>query len=103
MAVIHLARRDDLSRTGSHPSIPRARARLARMRVRASWRAWRRARPLRTLGVVACLAAVLAGAPIASAQSPVEQARALLSNYREDLSRIDRARDLLESTVGRDG
>jgi len=58
---------------------------------------------LRTLGVVACLAAVLAGAPIASAQSPVEQARALLSNYREDLSRIDRARDLLESTVGRDG
>ena len=63
----------------------------------------RRARPWRALGMAAGLAVVLAVPPAGSAQPPpAEQARALLGSYREDITRIDRARDLLEAAVARD-
>jgi tetratricopeptide (TPR) repeat protein len=39
----------------------------------------------------------------APAQTPVESARALLARYHEDPARIDRARDLLEAALARDG
>jgi len=56
----------------------------------------------RVLCVAGLVAAMLGGATAASAQTPSEQARALLSSYREDVTRIDRARDLLETAVARE-
>jgi tetratricopeptide (TPR) repeat protein len=46
---------------------------------------------------------VLLGATVAAAlaQTPVETARAMLKQYQEDPSRIDRARDLLEAAVAK--
>ena len=51
----------------------------------------------------AVLAAVLAVPLAVPAQTSTEQAQTLLSSYREDITRIDRARDLLEAAVARDG
>ena len=72
------------------------------MRVSVVTKMLRRARPSRALLIAAGLAVVLASPPAALAQTPTEQARAFLSNYREDVTRIDRARDLLEAAVARD-
>ena len=49
------------------------------------------------------LAVVLIAATPAStpAETPVETARSLLKQYQEDLTRIDRARDLLEAAVAK--
>jgi tetratricopeptide (TPR) repeat protein len=55
-----------------------------------------RARPL------ALLAVVLAAAASAWAQTPVEAARALVARYHEDLTALDRARDLLDAALARD-
>jgi len=49
------------------------------------------------------LALVVAAPAPARAQTPVETARALLRQYQDDPTRIDRARDLLEAAVARDG
>jgi hypothetical protein len=46
---------------------------------------------------------LLATVVAAQAQSPGEAARALLRNCHDDPTRIDRARDLLEAAVARDG
>jgi tetratricopeptide (TPR) repeat protein len=48
--------------------------------------------------VIALLGATVAAAP---AETPVETARAMLKQYQEDPSRIDRARDLLEAAVAK--
>ena len=56
----------------------------------------------RVLWAAALLAAMLTGAAAVSAQTPSEEARTLLSSYREDVTRIDRARDLLETAVARE-
>jgi tetratricopeptide (TPR) repeat protein len=54
---------------------------------------------LALLGVaVALIAAAPASTP---AETPVETARGLLKQYQEDLTRIDRARDLLEAAVAK--
>jgi tetratricopeptide (TPR) repeat protein len=55
-------------------------------------------RAVTALVVVALL--VAAPGP-AEAQSPVETARAMLKQYQEDPTRIDRARDLLEAAVAK--
>jgi len=55
--------------------------------------------------VVAVLlaAVVLAAAPLrARAESPAEQAQALIARYHEDRARLDRARDLLEAALESD-
>lgn len=46
--------------------------------------------------------AVMLMATTALAQSPVEAARALIARYHEDLTAIDRARDLLEAALTKD-
>ena len=46
---------------------------------------------------------ILAAPAPAPGQSPVETARAMLKQYQEDPSRIDRARDLLEAAVAQGG
>lgn len=38
----------------------------------------------------------------APAQSPIEEARGLIANYHEDVTRLDRARDLLEKSLKAD-
>lgn len=57
---------------------------------------------LAPLALLSCLALVVA-LPAASAQTPAETARAMMRNYQDDLTRIDRARDLLEGAVARGG
>src|SRR5438093_4087275 len=47
-------------------------------------------------------AVVLAAVAAASAQTPVEAARALVARYHEDLAGLDRARDLLEAALAKD-
>ena len=46
--------------------------------------------------------AVLALAVPARAQTPAESARALIARYHEDITHIDRARDLLEAALAKD-
>ena len=58
---------------------------------------------MRFLRLAAAVGALLATVVPATAQSPDEAARALLRNYQEEPARIDRARDLLEAAVARDG
>jgi hypothetical protein len=53
--------------------------------------------------VLAPTLASLSVADAARADAPVETARTLLRGYHEDPSRIDRARDLLEARLARDG
>ncbi|HUM14835.1 MAG TPA: tetratricopeptide repeat protein [Candidatus Nitrosotalea sp.] len=55
---------------------------------------------LRALPFVA-VALVAAAADPAAAQTPTETARALLRQYQDDPTRIDRARDLLEAAVAK--
>jgi hypothetical protein len=50
----------------------------------------------RLLAILAAL--VLLAAP-ARADTPAEAARALIARYDEDLTRLDRARDLLETAL----
>src|SRR6266487_1601878 len=50
------------------------------------------------LRIAVVFVALVAACP-ASAATPVEQAVALLASYHEDLSRIDRARDILEQAL----
>ncbi len=57
---------------------------------------------LAPLALLSCLALVVA-LPAASAQTPAETARAMMRNYQDDPTRIDRARDLLEGAVARGG
>jgi tetratricopeptide (TPR) repeat protein len=52
--------------------------------------------------VRALLAAVVALAVTAEAQTPVQAARALVQRYHEDTSTLDRARELLETALARD-
>lgn len=52
--------------------------------------------------VALTLLALLIASPPALAQSPVEEARGLVANYHEDLTRLDRARDLLEKFLKTD-
>jgi len=56
------------------------------------------------LGAALLVAVALVGVTPgpATAQTPVESARALLKGYQEDPARIDRARDLLEAAVARE-
>lgn len=54
----------------------------------------------RSLTVI--LLVVLLIPPLAWAETPAAQARALLANYHEDPTRIDRARDLLEGALERE-
>jgi tetratricopeptide (TPR) repeat protein len=51
-----------------------------------------------------CLAllASLVAAPLAHAATPAESARRLIARYDEDLTRLDRARDLLEAALARE-
>lgn len=58
---------------------------------------------MRFLRLAAVVGALLATAVPAAAESPGDAARALLRNYQEEPARIDRARDLLEAAVARDG
>lgn len=46
--------------------------------------------------------AVLVGAVPALAESPIEEARGLIQNYHEDVTRLDRARDLMENFLKTD-
>src|SRR5213593_1282789 len=46
--------------------------------------------------------AVLLAAAASPAQTPVEAARALVARYHEDVTALDRARDLLEAAVAKD-
>lgn len=48
------------------------------------------------------LAALLASAVTAQAQTPVDAARALVQRYHEDRAALDRARDLLETALAKD-
>lgn len=52
-------------------------------------------------GVIATLALLLLSLP-AFAQSPIEEARNLIANYHEDVTRLDRARDLMEKFLKTD-
>lgn len=52
-------------------------------------------------GVIAMLALLLLSLP-AFAQSPIEEARSLIANYHEDVTRLDRARDLTEKFLKTD-
>jgi tetratricopeptide (TPR) repeat protein len=45
---------------------------------------------------------VVAACAAADAQTPAEQARALVARYDQDLARIDRARDLLEAALAQE-
>ncbi|MEK7364659.1 MAG: hypothetical protein AAB016_11885, partial [candidate division NC10 bacterium] len=51
--------------------------------------------------VVVVLALLLVAFP-APAQSSIEEARALIVNYHEDVTRLDRARDLVEKFLKTD-
>lgn len=55
--------------------------------------------PTRLLALALVLLAVFSAL---AAESPIEAARALIARYDQDPSRIDRARDLLESALERD-
>lgn len=48
------------------------------------------------------LAVLPAGSPRAADQGPVQEARTLLATYHEDVSRLERARQLLETSTRRD-
>lgn len=48
------------------------------------------------------LIALLLPAALAAAQSPIEEAKVLVTSYHEDLTRLDRARDLLEKMLKTD-
>ena len=48
------------------------------------------------------VALVLAAAPAACAETPVEAARALVARYHEDRAGLDRARDLLDAALAKD-
>jgi tetratricopeptide (TPR) repeat protein len=48
------------------------------------------------------VALVLAAAPAAWAETPVEAARALVARYHEDRAGLDRARDLLDAALAKD-
>ncbi len=51
----------------------------------------------------ACLLLVLLSAPPPTlAQSPIDEARTLIANYHEDVTRLDRARDLMENFLKTD-
>jgi len=52
--------------------------------------------------LLSALLGLLFAAFPASAQSPLERARAIYTNYHEDLSRLDTARDLLEQMLKTD-
>ena len=51
---------------------------------------------------LASLAALLLAPLLAVAETPAEQARALVASYHEDPTTIERARDLLEAALGRE-
>jgi tetratricopeptide (TPR) repeat protein len=51
---------------------------------------------------VACVLALLALASAALAETPALEARALIKRYDEDVTRIDRARDLLETALAKE-
>jgi tetratricopeptide (TPR) repeat protein len=70
---------------------PRRRSSLAR--------AVAGARPILTRGLPAALLAI---AVAAQAQTPVEAARALVRRYHQDVTGLDRARELLESALAKD-
>ncbi|HYE93452.1 MAG TPA: tetratricopeptide repeat protein, partial [Terriglobales bacterium] len=53
----------------------------------------------RVLGAVLLLTLALTSAAPARASTPAQTARALVARYDEDLTRIDRARDLLEAAL----
>ncbi len=55
--------------------------------------------PMRALLAVFAL---LLAPPLTRAQSPIEEARALIVSYHEDLTRLDRARDLVEAFLKTD-
>jgi tetratricopeptide (TPR) repeat protein len=57
---------------------------------------------MRGRSLLLVLSLVLALASAAWAESPVEAARALVARYHEDLTRLDRARELLEAALARD-
>src|SRR5262249_32934983 len=82
------------------PSSPGQSTRQRRVSVLT--RMFRCALEPRVLYAAALLAAMLASGAAVSTQTPSEEARALLSSYREDVTRIDRARDLLETAVARE-
>lgn len=73
--------------TGFSPDPPRAA-----MRRRRGW-----------LLVIAIMLAGAGASTRALGETPVETARGLLRGYHEDPDRIDRARDLLEAHIARDG
>lgn len=52
--------------------------------------------------LTAALLLALAAPVVARAETPVEQARALVARYHEDRAALDRARDLLEDALRRD-
>ncbi|MFQ5898137.1 MAG: tetratricopeptide repeat protein [Candidatus Methylomirabilia bacterium] len=54
------------------------------------------------MGRLLALFAILLAPLLAEARSPIEEAKALISNYHEDLARIDRARDLMEEALKTD-
>ena len=76
--------------------VPWAEYPTEQMRMSVVTRMFRCVLASRVLCVAALLAAMLAGAAAVSTQTPSEEARTLLSSYREDVTRIDRACDLLE-------
>ena len=73
------------------------------MRRSEGYRTGRQAVVVRAVRSAAAAGALVATMVAAQAQSPGEAARALLRSYQDDPTRIDRARDLLESAVARDG
>ncbi len=52
--------------------------------------------------IALALLALLIASPPALAQSPIEEARGLIANYHEDVTRLDRARDLMEKSLKTD-
>ena len=53
--------------------------------------------------LAACVFLVLLSAPLpVLAQSPIEEPRSLIANYHEDVTRLDRARDLMEKLLKTD-
>ena len=57
----------------------------------------------RVLAAIVLGIVVTVGAASASANTPAQAARALIARYDQDLTRIDRARDLLDAAVAADG
>jgi tetratricopeptide (TPR) repeat protein len=58
---------------------------------------------VRRFRIASGIVAVLASVAASPAPPPLDTARALLQDFRTDPGRIDRARDLLEAAVARDG